>query len=153
MVAGRFQTALLIEPAPQRRPPLQRLLREAGFREVLTAGSAAEARALLKEALVDLVVTAWEVPGGSGAALIRAVRQGGRNRALPVILVDTGLPQHAVVAAVKAGAAGRLPWPGTVQQLRGIMATILEDQHPQDSARAAPSPGAPARGVAREEMP
>ncbi len=116
---------------------MRQMLRSLGYRRVLEAGEPAEAIAILKEELVDLALLPWEVPGWSGRALFKAMQHKGRNRGVPVILLDSGLPQSAVVAAVKAGAAGRLTLPARRADLRSLLLRVERG----DAARAIPGTG------------
>lgn len=101
---------------------LRYMLKSVGFQRVLEAEKPAEAISMLKEELVDLALIPWDVPGWSGKALFKALQHKGRNRGVPVILLDAGLPQSMVVAAVKAGVIGRLTLPAQLDELRKILA-------------------------------
>ncbi len=107
-----MRTALIVDPALVNRMALRRLLRGAGFQRVLECADGVEAVALLSAELVDLVLMAWEIEGLSGMELLNALRARRRRRPPAVVLIDEGLQQPTVVAAIKAGASGRLrrPW-------------------------------------------
>lgn len=124
MTPNRPRTALLIEPQLARRFALRRVLDACGFGRVLESEAAEEAITLLGTELVDLVLTPWETDTLSGEALVEALRNRGQNRDVPVVLLDEGLPRQAVVAAVKAGVAGRLPLPPNAETLRAILGTV-----------------------------
>ena len=130
-----FQTALLVEPDLARRRALHRMLIAAGLRRVLESESALEALSMMGEELVDLVFTPWETPGMAGPSLIRAFHNRGRNRKVPVVLLDTGLPQPVIVSAVKAGISGRLPLPARPAILAGILQNIREGRAPARAAK------------------
>lgn len=104
------------------------MLRKQGFQTILEAVQAPEAIAIMKEELVDLVLTHWTVEDYSGEKLLAALRKCGRKENIPVVLLDEGLPQSSIVAAVKAGIAGRLPLPPEAARLNEILCTIREFQ-------------------------
>jgi putative two-component system response regulator len=52
---------------------LVRVLKEAGYRNIVTASSASDARAVLMTTNVDLVLTDMQMPGGSGLELLEHV--------------------------------------------------------------------------------
>lgn len=111
------------------RQVLKRLLRRHGFERVLEADSAADALMLLRGQPVDLVLTPWATPETAGIPLLRALRDGRQNgpgRGSPpmIVLLDDGLPKQHIVAAVKAGIAGRLPMPAQAGALSRILGAI-----------------------------
>lgn len=121
MPARELSTALLVDADPTERSRLRLVLREAGLRTVREAGTAAEAIMTLRAEPVHLVLTRWAMPGHSGAALLEALRTRGVQPAPAVVLLDDGLPQAQVVAAVKAGAAARLTLPAGVAALHALL--------------------------------
>ena len=54
-------------------------------------------------------------------ALMKALRHPGGNRAVPVVLLDDGLAPASVVAAVKAGIAGKVSLPGNIHEVRQVL--------------------------------
>jgi CheY-like chemotaxis protein len=122
--------ALILEPALMKRQALKRLLRRFGFERVLEAEAADEALVAIRAEPVDLVLTAWAAPPGiSGVPLLRALRRRPADRpsggdAPALVLLDDGLPRQHVVAAIKAGAAGRLPFPLQAEQFERILSTL-----------------------------
>ncbi|RKS77650.1 DNA-binding NarL/FixJ family response regulator [Motilibacter peucedani] len=99
--APRF-TALVAVANPFARETLARTLRSIGARDVLEAGSAAEARArAASHTTRELAVVASGLPDGSGVSLVAELRALGWNRAL--VLAATDDP-FAVRAALAAGA-------------------------------------------------
>lgn len=133
-----MQTALLLEPQPLLRRTLRQALLHAGMERVLEAVTAAEALRLLSAELVHLVLTPWEAPDMAGRSLLQALRNRGRNRELPVVILDDGLAAPQVVAAVKAGAAGRLPLPADARAVRALLAQLAGEEAPPVPAATAP---------------
>ncbi len=124
---GRLHTALLLDPQGMLRRTLRQALLGAGVERVLDAGSAAEALRLLSAELVALVLTPWEAPDLAGRPLLHALRNRGRNRNVPVVVLDGGLTPAQVVASVKAGAAGRLTLPASALTVRTLLERIAAE--------------------------
>lgn len=136
-----MHTALLLEPQALHRRVLRQTLLGAGVTRVLEAATAAEALQLLGAELVDLVLTPWQVPDGAGRTLVQSLRNRGRNRNVPVVVLDAGLARNQVVAAVKAGAAARLSLPTDVPTVRALLERLAgEDGAP---ALAGSEPASP----------
>ena len=121
-----FQKALLVESVVSNRKSLRFLLLHFGVKHVFEAETGSEALTLMAEELVDIIFTPWEVPGISGKTLIKALRNHGRNRKVPVVLLDDGLPPEIIVSAIKAGVDGKLSLPGDSERLREVLLTIRE---------------------------
>jgi CheY-like chemotaxis protein len=135
-----LSSALLLHPHPLPRRTIRQALRSAGMERVLEADSAAEALRLLSAELVQLVLTPWEVPDLAGRPLVQALRNRGRNRNLPVVLLDAGLAPPQVVAAVKAGIAGRLALPADAAAVRALLAQLVAEGVLPAPADAKPRP-------------
>ncbi len=114
----------MLEPVPLELRRLRELLRQAGFGQVLAASDGDELLMLLSGEPVQLVLVPWGVPGFSGPELLRMLRGREHNRNVPVVILDDGLPQQAVVSAIKAGVAGRLRRPASVEQLKEVLAAL-----------------------------
>ena len=121
MTAKNERTAVMLEPELLERERLRGMLRRTGFARVLAAADGAELLQLLAGELVHLVLIPWEAPDFSGLEMLRTLRKRGKTRNVPVVILDHGLPQQSVVAAIKAGAAGRLKKPGRAEQLKKIL--------------------------------
>ncbi|MDH4247039.1 MAG: response regulator [Deltaproteobacteria bacterium] len=121
MTPNPLKTALVLLPDPVRRIALCAVLRKSGYARVLEADTATEAITTLGAERVNLVLTVWEVADAEGPALLAALRDRGVNRNLPVVVLDTGLPQRSVVMAIKAGAAGKLALPTNPKALEEVL--------------------------------
>jgi len=88
------------------------------------AEDAVSAATVASQERVDVIFTLWSAGRLSGAELFHALRARGRKAAPALVVLDEGLPQATVVAAVKAGAAGRLTLPATGEALARALETI-----------------------------
>jgi len=121
--------ALILEPALMKRQAVKRLLRAHGFGRVLEAETVTDALVHIRTEPVSLVLTPWSPPGMTGVPLLRALQKAPGDRpgagAVPaIVLMDEGLPQQHVVAAVKAGVVGRLSIPAQAADLRRLLQLI-----------------------------
>jgi DNA-binding NarL/FixJ family response regulator len=128
---------LVVHPHLLRRRALARLLRCLGCAPIHEAEDAAEAAALASQERLDVVFTPWNAGGLAGPALFAALRARGRRRAPAIVVLDEGLPQATIVAAVKAGAAGRLTLPATAHSLAQALVAGLEGLHQAATPRRA----------------
>ena len=142
MRSTESRTALVVESELLELRRYRQLLLGAGFEQVLAAGSGAEALTMMATELVHLVLTPWETRELSGLELLRALRRRGRNRNVPVVILDHGLPQQTIVAAVKAGVAGRLRLPADAAKLKKVLTAIAAGAQP--TAGESKHSGAPA---------
>jgi DNA-binding NarL/FixJ family response regulator len=98
-----------------------------GFARVHEAEDAVSAAALASQELVDVAFVPWSVGGRAGADLFALLRPRGHKAAPAIVVLDEDLPQASAVAAVKAGAAGRLALPATEAELARLLANLAED--------------------------
>ena len=99
---------------------------DANFREVFThalrealaterldvafieAGSAAEARALLREGGLDAALIDITLPDGNGLDLVAEINDGGVGSPIPTLVLTANLETSVAVRAVEVGARGAL---------------------------------------------
>jgi CheY-like chemotaxis protein len=133
---GRLHTALLLEPSTIQRRSVRHALLGAGVQRVLEVDSAADALRVLSAELVELVLTPWEGMEPAGRPLLTALRNRGRNRNVPIIVLDPGLTPQQVVATVKAGAAGRLALPASTPAVRALLERLAAETGAADDEAA-----------------
>ncbi len=103
------ETVLVVDDDRMVRQSIDTLLAFYGF-TVWQAEDAATALALLEERQPDLLLTDIRMPGMSGAELLLALRE--RGREFPVIVMTGYADMDSAIAAVKGGAFDfvRKPW-------------------------------------------
>ncbi len=112
---------------------LQRTLAGKGY-QVVTAMNVAMALAMLENAEVDLVITDFKMPRGSGMDLVRHVRENLRDTEVMMI---TGYPSiEGAVQAIKVGAEEYLAKPFTDEELFAAVRRSL-DKLQMNKSRAA----------------
>jgi len=113
---------LIVDDEQSMRELLAILLKKEGF-EVLTAGSRAEAAALLGRHAVDMVLTDVRLPDGDGLEILRHVKAAAPET---VVIVMTAYgTSEAAVAARKLGAFSYLFKPFDVDEVRIVIREAL----------------------------
>ena len=105
---------LVVDDDGRLRSLLQRYLVEQGFR-ISTAASAAEARRLLGAMQPDAMVLDVTMPGETGLALTRALREDGQG--LPILLLTARGEPHDRIAGLEAGSDDYLGKPFEPREL------------------------------------
>lgn len=129
--AGRF-TAMVVVGNPRVREAVSRSLRALGAREVLEAGSVAEARSRAGAGARELCVTEAGLPDGSGISLVHELRQAGWSRGVVLSPSDDPYTVRAALAAgvrcylVSAGAAAVTPVRSRSNGVEAMSARELE---------------------------
>jgi response regulator RpfG family c-di-GMP phosphodiesterase len=131
---GALVTVLCVDDEPNILSSLKRMLRAGGYC-VLTAGSGAQALAVLEQMPVELVISDMRMPGMDGAQLLEQVHA--RWPEVVRILLTGHADMSSAVAAINRGRVFRYihkPWEehellGTVQQ--GLHLQVLERERRQ----------------------
>lgn len=119
---SRLPSVLLVDDEANILSALRRSLHREGYR-ILTAGSAAEALALLARCEVDLIVSDQKMPGMSGLELLREVA---RRFARVRRVLLTGWPEEIPDAELRSlGLAALLPKPWDDAEFKAILRTQL----------------------------
>src|SRR5215218_7440757 len=100
---------LFVEDDANFREVFTRLLREALAPEQLDvafveAGSAAEARARLREGGLDAALIDITLPDGNGLNLVAEINDGGPGRRIPTLVLTANLEPSVAVRVVEVGA-------------------------------------------------
>jgi two-component system phosphate regulon response regulator PhoB len=98
---------------------------------VAVAGDADRAQALVDEALPDLVVLDWMLPGRSGVALARRWRTDPRTRELPIVMLTARDEEVDMVTALDAGADDYVTKPFSPAALLARIRAVLRRRAPQ----------------------
>ncbi len=93
-----------------------------------TAGSLAEARALLARQTFDLCLTDMKLPDGNGIELVEHIQR--HHSRLPTAVLTAHGNMESAVSALKAGAFDFVSKPVDLQMLRNLVTTALNLNHP-----------------------
>ena len=121
---------LVVEDEPAIRELLKINLVDAGY-EVREAADAEAANALLKEALPDLVLLDWMLPGQSGLAFAKQLRADPRTKQLPVIMVTARTDEADRVAGLEAWVDDYVTKPFSPRELKARIKAVLRRRAPE----------------------
>ncbi len=121
---------LVVEDEPAIAELLAVNLRHAGHCPIL-AGSAEEALRLIRDILPDVMLIDWMLPGMSGLALARELRQGARTRSIPLILLTARSEEADTIAGLDAGADDYITKPFSPKELLARIRSVLRRRSPQ----------------------
>jgi two-component system phosphate regulon response regulator PhoB len=123
---------LVVEDEPAILELLRVNLVDAGY-EVQAAADAETAQALLKDALPDLVLVDWMLPGMSGLALARQIRADARTRELPLIMVTARAEEADKVAGLEAWVDDYVTKPFSPRELKARIKAVLRRRAPESA--------------------
>ncbi|WP_198119780.1 winged helix-turn-helix domain-containing protein [Massilia rhizosphaerae] len=126
---------LAVDPDPAVRQLLELNLTRAGHRVDLCP-DAESAHAALDDGPPDMLLLEWDLPGQSGAALIRRLRAQARTCELPIIMVSARSGEHDTILALESGADDYLTKPFNPRELLARMQAVLRRRVPHVSADA-----------------
>jgi two-component system phosphate regulon response regulator PhoB len=121
---------LLVEDEPAIQELIAVNLQHAGH-HVLRARDAEAALGLVKNALPDLLLIDWMLPGMSGVSLARQLRQEERTRGIPIIMLTARGAEADKVAGLEAGADDYVSKPFSVRELLARIKAVLRRRAPQ----------------------
>lgn len=98
---------------------------------VLKASDAAQARAIIRAQLPDLVLLDWMLPGESGVSLARHLRGDERTRQLPLIMLTARSAEQDTVQALEVGADDYITKPFSPRELVARIKAVLRRRAPQ----------------------
>jgi len=83
-------------------------LRQSGFLNIVEAEDVKCARGFLEKEIPDLVLSDWDMPGGTGLDLLRMIRAAPDGKNIPFLLITGRVTQDAIKSAQDAGVTGIL---------------------------------------------
>jgi len=121
---------LVVEDEPAIQELLAINLEHAGH-HVLRARDAEEASRLVRQALPDLILLDWMLPGESGLSFARGLRQDERTRSVPIIMLTARGQEPDKVAGLDAGADDYVTKPFSPRELLARIKALLRRRAPQ----------------------
>lgn len=122
-------TILVVEDEPAIQELLTVNLKHAGFL-VVRAGSAEEGYSAIRAALPDLVILDWMLPGQSGVALCKKLRQEERTAELPIIMLTARVHEEDKVQGLEAGADDYITKPFSPKEMVARVRAVLRRRAP-----------------------
>jgi len=121
---------LLVEDEPAIQELIAVNLQHAGH-HVMRAGDAEGALGIVRNALPDLLLIDWMLPGMSGVSLARQLRQEERTRQIPIIMLTARGGDADKIAGLEAGADDYVTKPFSVRELLARIKAVLRRRAPQ----------------------
>jgi two-component system phosphate regulon response regulator PhoB len=119
---------LVVEDEPGIQELLALNLSMAGF-QVGQAQCVDQAMSLMQDALPDLLLVDWNMPGQSGVWLVRQLRQDAKTQQLPVIMLTARDDELDKVMAFEAGADDYVTKPFKARELIARVQALLRRVH------------------------
>jgi two-component system, OmpR family, phosphate regulon response regulator PhoB len=121
---------LVVEDEPAIQELIAANLQHAGH-HVIRARDAEGALGIVKNALPDLLLIDWMLPGMSGVSLARQLRQEERTRQIPIILLTARSAESDKLAGLEAGADDYVTKPFSPRELLARIKAVLRRRAPQ----------------------
>jgi CheY-like chemotaxis protein len=96
-------TILVVDDSKFQVHLMNKLLTELGYTRIQAAANVVEARKVLEEKTIDLILSDWYMPGESGLDFLRWVRATPRHSAIPFVMVSTEHEKSNIFEAARAG--------------------------------------------------
>src|SRR5690606_13183574 len=126
---------LVVEDEPAIQELVALNLEHAGH-QVLRAADAEQARTLVRDALPDLVLLDWMLPGESGIQFARALRRDERTRQIPIIMLTARGAEQDKIGGLDAGADDYVTKPFSPRELLARINAVLRRRAPQRTDEA-----------------
>jgi two-component system phosphate regulon response regulator PhoB len=123
---------LVVEDEPAIQELLRLSLEDSGF-TVRTVADAESAQGEIRNALPDLVLLDWMLPGQSGLALARSLRGDARTRELPIIMVSARSDEADRVAGLEAWVDDYVSKPFSPRELKARIRAVLRRRAPESA--------------------
>jgi two-component system chemotaxis response regulator CheY len=115
---------LMVDDSVTVRQVLQWALGNAGY-QVVEAEDGFDALAKLSGAQIDMLITDLNMPNMDGLELIKKVREEGRHRFTPTVMLTTESSEEKKKAGREAGASGWIVKPFKPEQLLKVVKMML----------------------------
>lgn len=123
-------TILVVEDEPAIQELIAVNLSFAGHK-VLRAFDSEQAETLINAELPDLILLDWMLPGQSGLALARRLRQQERTRQVPIIMLTAKGAEQDKIDGLEAGADDYITKPFSPKELMARIKAVLRRRAPQ----------------------
>ena len=128
-------TILLVEDEPAIQELIAANLTRAGH-HVLRAGDAETGQRIVRDALPDLILLDWMLPGMSGVEFAKRLRSEERTRSIPLIMLTARGEEQDTVAGLEAGADDYVTKPFSPRELVARIKAVLRRRAPETTEDA-----------------
>ena len=126
---------LLVEDEPAIQELIAANLNRAGH-HVVRAADAESAQRIVREALPDLILLDWMLPGASGIEFARRLRADERTRAIPIIMLTARGEEQDKITGLETGADDYITKPFSPRELVARIKAVLRRRAPQTTEDA-----------------
>ena len=123
-------TILVVEDEPAIQELISYNLKQAGH-QALKADNAEQAMNLVQNALPDLILLDWMLPGISGVELARRLRSDKRTRTIPIIMLTARSEEQDKLTGLETGADDYITKPFSPRELNARVKAVLRRRAPQ----------------------
>lgn len=123
-------TVLVVEDEPHIQELIAINLQQAGHL-VLRANDAEQAHRLMQQALPDLVLLDWMLPGQSGIDLARRLRADRRTKSVPIIMLTARGEERDKLTGLDTGADDYITKPFSPKELLARIKAVMRRRAPQ----------------------
>ena len=123
-------TILVVEDEPAIQELIAYNLKQAGH-QALRADNAEQALNLVSNALPDLVLLDWMLPGLSGIEFARRLRADKRTRTVPIIMLTARSDEQDKLAGLDTGADDYITKPFSPRELMARIKAVLRRRAPE----------------------
>jgi two-component system, OmpR family, phosphate regulon response regulator PhoB len=123
-------TILVVEDEPAIQELIAYNLKQAGH-QPLRADNAEQALNLVSNALPDLVLLDWMLPGLSGIEFARRLRADKRTRGIPIIMLTARSDEHDKLQGLETGADDYITKPFSPRELNARIKAVLRRRAPE----------------------
>ena len=123
-------TILVVEDEPAIQELIAYNLKQAGH-QPLRADNAEQALTLVANALPDLVLLDWMLPGLSGIEFARRLRADKRTRAIPIIMLTARSDEQDKLQGLETGADDYITKPFSPRELNARIKAVLRRRAPE----------------------
>ena len=116
---------LVVDDSPSARKFIRRVLENLGVRHFLEAENGRQAIEVLAEAMVDLVVTDYNMPEMDGKGLVDNIRQKSWQNSVPILMVTSESDEGRLAAVEEAGVSGICDKPFEPATVKALLNNIL----------------------------
>ncbi len=128
-------TILLVEDEPAIQELIAANLMRAGH-HVVRAGDAETAQRIVRDALPDLILLDWMLPGMSGVEFARRLRAEERTRSIPLIMLTARGEEQDKVMGLESGADDYITKPFSPRELVARIKAVLRRRAPETTEDA-----------------
>ncbi|WP_035059658.1 phosphate regulon transcriptional regulator PhoB [Andreprevotia chitinilytica] len=121
---------LLVEDEPAIQELIAFNLTQAGH-HVMRADSAESAQHIVRNALPDLILLDWMLPGMTGIELARKLRSEERTKTIPLIMLTARSDEQDKITGLDTGADDYITKPFSPRELQARIKAVLRRRSPQ----------------------